>query len=320
MSNAPPNLSKPLLILAFLAVYIFWGSTYLGIKIVVQTLPPLTLSGLRFLTAGGLMFLFLRMRGAPPPTRRHWKSAGISGSFLILGGNGLVSLALFWIDSGLAAVLVATTPLYMTLFGWWSGQGRKPGWVTLAALGLGLAGIAVLIQPGGTGANLLLGGALGLLAPCMWSLGALYGRKAPQPESTLLFSAMQMACGGTVTLLAALLSGETQGADWAAGSSASWLAMLYLLVFGSWIGFSAFTIITKYTPPAVSSSYAYVNPVIAVLLGKLLLGEVLDLRRLLGISLTLLSVVIVLWRNTRPVPPSHAADKNFMLQAGKRGT
>lgn len=297
MSSRP---SRPLLVLAFLAVYLFWGSTYLAIRIVVRTLPPLTLSGLRFLIAGLVMAGILRLCGTPAPDRRHWRSALLSGTCLILGGNGLVSIALQWIDSGLTAVLVATTPLYMTLFGWWTGEGRRPGWITLSGLLLGLCGIAVLINPGTGGSALLQGALLSLLAPCLWSIGSLLSRKTAQPDSTLMFAALQMACGGAVTLLVALLSGESLQADWAAADAASWWAFAYLMVFGSWVGFSAFVIITKYTPPAVSSSYAYVNPVIAVLLGRWLGQEALDLRRLAGIALTLAAVCIVIWRNSRP--------------------
>jgi drug/metabolite transporter (DMT)-like permease len=293
-----PALSRTRLILAFLAVYVCWGSTYLGIKVVVQTLPPLTLSGLRFFVAGVLMYLFLRLRGTPRPERVHWKSAAIGGLCLILGGNGLVSIASLWIDSGLIAVLVSVTPLYMTLIGWWSGQGRRPGPWTCMGLLLGLAGVALLVGPSFAARNLLLGSGLALLAPLIWTMGALYGRRAVQPSSTLLFAAMQMTCGGAATLAVALLSGETFRADWLAGSAQSWWALAYLMVFGSWIGFSAFITITKHTPPSVSSSYAYVNPVIAVLLGVLLLQEPLSPRSLLGIGLTLGAVALVLVRNT----------------------
>jgi drug/metabolite transporter (DMT)-like permease len=296
-STHPP--SKATLIPAFLAVYILWGSTYLGIKMVVTTLPPLTLAGCRFLIAGSVMYAVLRLRGAPRPQPLHWRNAWIGGTLLILGGNGLISIASQWIDSGLVAVLTSINPLYMTLLGWWSGQGRRPGWISFLALGMGMLGIALLISPDTSGEHMLAGSALALLAPFLWAAGSLFGKAASQPESSLSFAAMQMVCGGAVTLFVALITGEAFQANWSAASVQSWWAFAYLLVFGSWIGFSCFIFITKHTTPILSSSYSYVNPLVAVLLGKWLLDEPLDPLRLLGMALTLTAVGTVLWRNAK---------------------
>lgn len=293
--------SKKTLIPAFLAVYVLWGSTYLGIKMVVATLPPLTLAGLRFLLAGAVMYAFLRLRGGEKPERDHWKNAWVGGTLLILGGNGLISIAALWIDSGLIAVLTSINPLYMTLLGWWSGQARRPGWISFCALGLGMLGIALLVSPEADGKHLLAGCALALFAPGLWAAGALFGKASRQPASALTFAAMQMICGGAVTLGVALISGEAFRADWSAVTPQSCWAFVYLLVFGSWIGFSCFIYITKHTPPILSSSYSYVNPLVAVMLGKWFLNEPLDPHRLLGMALTLSAVATVLWRNARRV-------------------
>lgn len=297
--STPHTVSKKTLVPAFLGVYLIWGSTYLGIKMVVATLPPLTLAGVRFLIAGSVMYLFLRLRGSEKPQRIHWRNAALGGTLLILGGNGLISLASLWIDSGLIAVLTSINPLYMTLLGWWSGQARRPGWISFCALGLGMLGIALLISPEATGEHLLAGCALALFAPFLWAGGALVGRASAQPASSLTFASMQMICGGAVTLAVALVSGEAFRADWSATSAQSWWAFAYLLVFGSWVGFSCFIYITKHTAPIISSSYSYVNPLVAVLLGKWLLDESLDPMRLLGMVLTLTAVATVLWRNAR---------------------
>lgn len=296
MSHTP---TRKTLIPAFLAVYFLWGSTYLAIKIVVTTLPPLTLAGFRFVLAGGLMYGFLRLRGTPAPKRTHWRNAVICGTLLILGGNGLISLAAQWVDSGLIAVLTSINPLYMTLFGWGIGQQRRPGWISFTALGIGIAGIALLISPDTQGEHLLAGALLSLFAPALWAAGSLWGRAGEQPASSLLYAAMQMICGGLVTLAVAGISGEIRRADWSAASTESWAAFAYLLVFGSWIGFSCFIYITKHTPPIISSSYSYVNPIVAVVLGNWILQEHLDLHRLLGMTLTLTAVATVLWRNAK---------------------
>jgi drug/metabolite transporter (DMT)-like permease len=295
----PPTPSKKSLIPAFLAVYFIWGSTYLGIKMVVATLPPLTLAGVRFLLAGTAMYAFLRWRGGPKPERVHWKNAWLGGTLLILGGNALISISSLWVDSGLIAIFTSINPLYMVLLGWWSGQGPRPGWISFGALAIGLVGISLLVSPAIDGEHILAGCLLALLAPFLWSAGALIGRALPQPDSSLMLSAMQMICGGAVTFAIALISGEALRADWSAASAQSWWAFVYLLVFGSWIGFSCFIYITKHTPPILSSSYSYVNPLIAVLLGKWLLDEPLDPHRLLGMALTLSAVATVLWRNAR---------------------
>ncbi|WFB36618.1 EamA family transporter [Kiritimatiellota bacterium B12222] len=291
--------SKKSLFFAFLGVYFIWGSTYLGIKIMVQTLPPLTLAGLRFFLAGIAMYAFLRLRAAPKPEPVHWRNAFIGGTLLILGGNGLVSIAALWMDSGLIAVLTSINPLYMTLLAWWSGQGKRPGWISLLALAIGLLGIALLVSPEAGGDHLLLGCALSLLAPFLWAAGALIGKASAQPASSMIFAAMQMICGGAVTLAIAVISGEAFRADWAATSAQSWWAFAYLLVFGSWIGFSCFIYITKHTAPILSSSHSYVNPVVAVLLGKWFLDEPLNPTRLMGMALTLTAVSTVLWRNAK---------------------
>ncbi|MDF3129812.1 EamA family transporter [Kiritimatiellaeota bacterium B1221] len=295
----PHTPTKKTLIPAFLAVYFIWGSTYLGIKMVVATLPPLTFSGLRFIIAGAFLYTFLRLRGATKPQPVHWRNAFIGGTLLILGGNAIISIAAQWIDSGLIAVLTSINPLYMTFIGWWTGQGKRPGWISLVALGIGILGIGLLVSPEAHGEHLIAGCLLSVLAPGLWATGALIGKACKQPDSSLTFAAMQMLCGGLMTLAVALISGEAFHANWSAASAQSWWAFAYLVVIGSWVGFSSFIYITKHTPPILSSSYSYINPIVAVLLGKWFLDEPLNPTRLLGMVLTLTAVGTVLWRNSK---------------------
>jgi drug/metabolite transporter (DMT)-like permease len=315
--SAPAQSLRPLpLFFAFLGVYVLWGSTYLAIKLVVQSLPPLTLAGIRFTVAGSLMYALLRFRGAPAPNQQHWKGAWAAGTLLVLGGNGLISVAARWIDSGMLAVLAATNPLYMTLFGWWSGEGRRPGWITWMGLLMGLIGIVLLVNPSLGGDQNWRGFAFGLSAPMLWAAGSLLGRRVKQPESTLLFASMQMITGGLACFLVAAVSGEIFRADWTAGTAQSWWAVAYLLVFGSWLGFSCFILVTKYTPPVMSSTYSYVNPVIAVLLGRWLLQEELTPDRLMGMALTLAGVVLVIWRSSRRTPrPDYSGGSRLRSQS-----
>lgn len=307
MNTHPPSsrLSpRALLGLAFAAVYLFWGSTYLGMRLVVESLPPFGTAGLRFMIAGAILYAVLRQSGQPAPERAHWKTAAVVGPLLILGGNVPVALAVQWIDSGLAAVLVATTPLYLTLLGWWTGLGRRPGVYTSLGLVVGLVGIAVLINPNATGEHVLRGTLLALVAPLCWSLGTIHGKRSAQPPSAVLFAAMQMFVGGLFTLLFSFLILEPTRISWLDGTATSWWAFLYLIVFGALLGFPAYVYVTKHTSPAAGSSYAYVNPVIAVLLGSVLLGETLDARTLVGSALTLGAVALILWRQAARSQPA----------------
>lgn len=275
-------LKRAHLVLGFAAVYLLWGSTYLAIRFAVASFPPFLMAGTRHLTAGVLLFTFLRLRGVavPPPEARHWRSALIIGGLLLLGGNGLVSWAEQRVPSGLAALIVASVPLWMALV-----QGvqkrRRPRAAILVGLFVGLAGLVLLVMPGrlGGGGHVdSLGAAALLLAALSWVLGSLYSRKAILPSSTLLAIAIEMIAGGALLWIVGLAVGE--GADFHASAvtARAVLSLGYLIVFGSLIGFSAYIWLLRVSTPARVTTYAYVNPIVAVLLGWAFGGEALTLR------------------------------------------
>jgi drug/metabolite transporter (DMT)-like permease len=219
------------IILAFAAIYIIWGTTYLGIRIAVETMPPFLMAGTRFVFSGALLFAILRLRGAPMPKRLHWRSAVIIGAFLLVGGNGLVTWSEQQVPSSTAALVVATVPLWIALFDWLVFKGERPGRRVTIGLVLGLIGIILLIGPGqilGTAGFSLFFLLVLLLAPILWSLGSLYSRGAPLPEDTFMSTAMEMLGGGILLLLAGLLTGEAGSLDITAISMRSLAAFAYL--------------------------------------------------------------------------------------------
>jgi drug/metabolite transporter (DMT)-like permease len=268
------------LVVAFAAVYVLWGSTYLAIRLGVETIPPFLMAGTRHLTAGLLLFLWTRFRREPRPERRHWVAATAVGGLMLLGGNGLVTWAEQRVPSGLAALIVASVPIWMALLDGLQKRVR-PGRYVVAGLAVGLAGILVLVAPahiaGGGRVDLLGAGAL-LLAALSWSVGSLYSRRARLPRSVLTATAMEMLGGGALLWVAGLASGEGARLDLAAVSLRSVAALGYLVVFGSLLGFSAYVWLLHATTPARVSTYAYVNPIVAVLLGWALAGETLTPR------------------------------------------
>jgi drug/metabolite transporter (DMT)-like permease len=271
---------KAKLIGAFAAVYVLWGSTYLAIRFGVETIPPFLMAGTRHLTAGLLLYLWVRLRGGPRPDRRHWRTAIVIGALMLLGGNGLVTWAERRVPSGLAALIVASVPLWMALLD--GIQKRlRPRLPVVAGLVIGLAAILVLVAPGdlaGTGRVDLLGAGALLLAALSWTAGSLYSRRVRLPESVLTITAMEMIGGGSLLWVAGLALGEGSRLDLAAVSTRSLLSLGYLIVFGSLIGFSAYVYLLHATTPARVSTYAYVNPIVAVMLGWALAGEAVTLR------------------------------------------
>ncbi len=268
------------LLAAFAAVYLLWGSTYLAIRFGVETIPPFLMAGTRHLTAGLLLFLWTRLRGGPRGDKRHWATAFFLGGLMLLGGNGLVTWAERRVPSGLAALIVASVPLWMALLD--GIQKRlRPSLPVVAGLLIGLAGLLALVAPGhfaGNGRVDLLGAGALLLAALCWTAGSLYSRHARLPESVLTATAMQMIGGGVLLWLVGLAVGEGSRLDLAAVSARSVLSLLYLVVFGSLLGFSAYVWLLRATTPARVSTYAYVNPVVAVFLGWTLAGEAVTLR------------------------------------------
>jgi drug/metabolite transporter (DMT)-like permease len=273
---------------AYLAVYVVWGSTYLGIRYAVETLPPLLMMGLRHVAAGALLYAWVRLRGGGAPARRLWVPAAIAGALCFLGGHGILAWAEQRVSSGMAALLIATEPLMMVVLAHVIGQERL-SWRTLAGLGVGFGGVALLFEAGAKQGGILA--ASGVLASsALWSVGAIYAR-AYTRTSAALFAAMQMLAGGGLLLLAGGLSGERL--QWASVSARSWAALAYLIVFGSIVAFGAYTWLMRVSTAAKVSTHAYVNPLIAVLLGWAIAGEAVTRTMLVGALIVVGSVVLV---------------------------
>lgn len=265
---------------AFAAVYVIWGSTYLAIRYAIETLPPFLMAGTRFLTAGAILYLFMRLRGAQAPLRLHWRSAFVLGGMLLLFGNGAVVWAEHRIASGIAALLVAVEPLWIVLLEWLRPGGRRPSGRTVIGVVLGFAGLAILVGPQDLGGGRVdvLGAVVVVMAALSWAAGSLYSREAPLPNSPFLATAMQMLAGGTLLVGAGLLTGEAGSVDPSTFSARSLGALAYLTVFGSLVAFTAYIWLLGVVSPSRASTYAYVNPLVAVVLGWALAGERLDAR------------------------------------------
>jgi drug/metabolite transporter (DMT)-like permease len=269
---------------------------FLGIRIAIETLPPLLTAGLRFIIAGPLLYALARRNGAPRPTGVQWRAAAIVGGLLLLGGNGLVTWAGKRVPSGLSALLVATIPLWMVLLDWLFLRGRRPTGKVFLGLVLGLIGIVLLIGPTdllGEHHIDLIGVAMLLLAALSWAAGSLYARRAPLPDAPFLGTGMEMIAGGVLLLLASAAKGEWVQLDLAGVSLRSWLALGYLTLMGSIVGFTAYTWLLRVSTPARVATYAYVNPIVAIVLGWAVVGEVLTGQMGLAAVVIVLAVVLI---------------------------
>ncbi len=282
---------------ALLTVYIVWGSTYLGIAVMIETLPALLAAGMRYLLAGGLVLAFLmlraRLRGVPleRPGPRQWRATAIVGVLLLFGGNGFVVLAELHIPSGIAAVMIATVPIWMALLDALV-TGHRPSALASGGIVAGFIGVAILIAPvsGGPAVD-PLGIGLALVATLAWAIGSIYGRGAPLPRSALLGTGMEMLVGGAALFLGGVVIGELPSADPAGFSTASLLALAYLIVFGSIVAFSAYVWLLANVPVSTAATYAYVNPIVAVALGALILSEPVTPRSFVAAVVIIVAVI-----------------------------
>lgn len=282
--------------LAMLAIYIIWGSTYLGIRFVVETIPPFLSAAIRFFVSALIILAWRKLAGDPWPTLRQWRDASVVGLFLLAGGNGLVSVAEQTIPSGVAALVVGSTPLWLTSFESLRPGGVKPGWQSIFGLLVGFFGIYLLVGPGLSGESLRLdplGTVTIILAPILWAFGSIYSKNADMPDSTLMWTGMQMAAGTVGLFLLSILTGELPRFDIAAVSLNSWLGLLYLILIGSLVGFVAYAWLLRNAPIALVSTYAYVNPVVAILLGAWLAQEIITGRTLVA-ALVIIGAVVVI--------------------------
>ena len=290
------------ILLAFAAIYLIWGSTYLAIRVAIETLPPFLMAGTRFVLAGLPFYLWLRWRGHAAPAREHWISATVLGSLMMFGGNGLVTWSEQFVPSSIAAVIITTVPLWMTLLDRIVYRSGPLGWTRLLGLGMGFVGVGILMAPTASEADRvnLIGGAALVFAALFWAIGSLHSRRARVPDSPLMAAAMQMTCGGAAMVLTGTLVGEWRRLDLGQVSGASVLAMGYLVVFGSIVALSAYVWLLRVVPASAVSTYAFVNPVVAVLLGWSLGGEHLGPRALIASALVVGAVGLILGARRAP--------------------
>ncbi|MGQ0609122.1 MAG: EamA family transporter [Chloroflexota bacterium] len=323
MTSANPSRpSTAAVATALLIVYVVWGSTYLGIAIMIETLPPLLAAGVRYGVAGLLMLGAIaaharfsrRRQPAERPTAAHWRSAFIVGSLLLLGGNGGVVLAELFIPSGMAAVLIATMPIWLALFDAILSR-RRPSGLVIGGLGAGIVGVAILLAPvGGIDDLDPLGVLLIIGAEISWAAGSIYARRAPLPRSQPLGAGLEMLAGGIVLVAAGSLLGEIGRTDVEAFSLRSLLALAYLTLFGSIVAFTAYTWLLANVPVSTVGTYAYVNPIVAVALGAILLSEPITPRTLIATVIILGAVVAMVSGRPRdteesgPVPEAAIAE------------
>jgi drug/metabolite transporter (DMT)-like permease len=296
-TSAPVPTNRTLVLASFAAVYILWGSTYFAIRVGVETFPPYLLAGIRHLVVGLLFFPVVRITTREKPTFVQWRTAFIVGGLLLGVGNGTVSWAEQTVPSGIAALLVATVSLWMVLVDWLRPGGVRPAPRVMAGFLLGFAGMALLIGPKHLGSSERVSpiGALALIgASLAWASGSIFSRHHPLPRSPLLSMAMQALSGGIALCLFAVLSGETRNFHLAQVSTRSWMGLLYLIIFGSALGFSAYVFILKHSTAAHVATYAFVNPVVALFLGWFLAAEPLSLRTFLASAIILTSVILVI--------------------------
>ena len=286
-----------LVLSAFAIVYLVWGSTYLAIRFAVETLPPFSMAAARFLVAGGALYAYARVfGGAAAPTRAEWRTTAIVGVLLLVFGNGLVVWAELTVPSGMAALIVGIVPCCTVLVDWLRPNGTRPGGRVVMGLALGLAGLFVLIGPDailGGGRIDYFGVAALVLASFTWSVGSVYARHVAMPRSPVLATGMEMLTASVGLAVLALLHGDFTAHAAAPISLVSIAGWLYLVVFGSIVAFTAYVFLLQVSTPERVSTYAYVNPVIAVLLGFAIAGEPLTTRMMLAAAVIVSGVVLI---------------------------
>lgn len=297
--------------MSFAAVYLIWGSTYLAIRVGIESFPPLILPGMRHLLTGVILYplLLLRWKTRERPTLAHWRTAIVTGCLLLFIGNGGVCVAEMTLPSGVAALLVATVSLWMVIVDWLRPGGTRPLPRVAAGIGLGFLGLALLVGPehlGGSKRVDPVGAGVLVIASLAWACGSLYSKHGALPKSPMLGMAMQSLAGGIALWIAGFFTGEVRALHVAAISLRSWLALAYLIVFGSAMGFTAYLYILKKSTAARVGTYALVNPVVALFLGWLMAGETITLRTVMAAAVILTAVLLVITAPHRD--PAHSDD------------
>ncbi|MFL5602185.1 MAG: EamA family transporter [Gemmatimonadaceae bacterium] len=296
MSNYGSHASRAHIIAAFASIYLVWGSTYLAIRYAVETIPPFLMGGLRFVISGALLYAWARYRGAQRPSRLHWRNAIIAGGFLLLGGNGAVVWAEQFVPSGLTALLVSILPFWLVIIEWVRPPRRRPSGAVLIGLVLGFLGIIVLVglgELGGRGDIRPLGALVLILGSLSWAIGSFWSRDAQLPKSGLLTTGMEMLGGGVLLLIVGVATGELSDFDIQRVSAESIVGLVYLITFGSLLGFTSYIWLLDKVSPARLGTYAYVNPIVAVLLGWAVAGERLSARTVVAAVIVICAVALI---------------------------
>jgi drug/metabolite transporter (DMT)-like permease len=306
--------TKARITVAFAALYLIWGSTYLGIRFAIETIPPFLMAGARFLIAGMIMYAIAWSQGITKSSWANWRTSLIIGACLLLAGNGGVTISEQYIDSGLAAVVVAIVPIYIVLLGWATGMAPRPTPIVWLALAGGFVGVGVLFGPTlhfhSNGRNPAIGISILLVSTFIWSAGSLYSRVAKHAASPFLTAAQQMICGGILLLFAGIVTGELPHFHAASISILSLASFIYLVLIGAVVGYTAYIWLLRHCEPTKVATYAYVNPIVAVLLGALFAGETLTISTLIAAGLIVGSVALLITAQqlrARVEPPISAA-------------
>jgi len=302
------------ILIAFAAVYIIWGSTYLAILFAIRSIPPFLMAGARFFLAGLIMFAIARTQGPLRSTWSEWRTSVIVGACLLLGGNGGVTISEKFIESGLASLIVATVPIYITLLGWFVGMTPRPQPIVWLGLAGGFLGVAMLLGlalrfSGGGNSHSAIGISILLVGSFLWSAGSLYSRTAKHTASPFFAAAQQMFCGGILLMLVGFFVGEAKRFRFENITLLSSSAFVYLVLIGAIVGYTAYFWLLRHCDPAKVATYAYVNPIVAVLLGAVFAHEPVTLRMLLAAILIIGSValIITVQQFSKPMPPITAA-------------
>ena len=302
--------------LALAIVYVVWGSTYLGIDLAVRTMPPFLMASMRFLIAGPLLYAWATRRGdrSDRPTARHWLSAFLIAAPMLAIGNAAVGWAEQTIDTGTASLIIASVPLWMALLDRVFYAQRLARTIVIGLV-VGFGGVGLLVAPGGPGGGASRAAILLVFSSLAWALGSLYSRQAPQPQRPLVAAAMQMTAGGLILAVVSAASGEASGFHVSQVSLESWLGLAYLVVAGSLVAYTAYMWLLREVPTSLVGTYAYVNPVVAVLLGTVILGEPLTWRTLVGGGVILASVALIV---SAPKPRGAAERRQAAVAARAR--
>ncbi len=292
--------NKWLILISFFCVYLFWGGTYLGMKFALVSFPPFIMAGIRHTTAGIILSTFALIKKETFPTKKEILNAGLVGALLLLGGNGLVAYAEMRVPSSIASLIIASVPLWISGLNWISGDKKKPSLLEFVGLFLGFAGIIVLVFQGSNSSTNIdvIGIILLLIASLSWSIGSLYSKRANMPKSSFYNISFQMLVGGFLLLIFSMLLGEYKSFNVSNITTQSLFAMFYLILFGSILAYSAYIWLFKNVNPTLASTYAFVNPVVALILGWSLASEVLSTQAIIA-SILIIGAVVILTLSKR---------------------